>query len=122
MTAGRLTERVAFDAPSGGTDAFGGETESWAEAHVCAAQWIYGKGDESVQAARQAGRKAYKIKVRSSSKTRAVTTDHRMRDVRRGLPSGVSGDPLPGDRWNITEVDAITDRAWVYIVVEGPQS
>src|SRR6056297_4265976 len=106
--AGRLTERVAFDAPSGSTDAFGGEAEAWTAGDPVAAQWIYGKGDESVSAARQAGRKAYKIKIRSSQAMRAVTEDYRMRDTRRGTA------------WNITEIDAITDRAWVYIVVEGP--
>jgi len=110
MRAGALTERVAFDAPSGGTDAFGGTTEAWTEHHVCAAQWTYGKGDESVQAAREAGRKAYKVRVRSSSQTRAVTTDYRLRDTRRGTT------------WNITEVDAVTDRQWVHLVVEGPVS
>jgi len=107
MRAGALTERVAFDAPNGGTDAFGGETVGWTEHHVCAAQWTYGKGDESVQAARQAGRSAYKLKVRSSAKTRSVTTDYRLRDVRRGTV------------WNITSVDAITDRQWVFLVCEG---
>src|SRR6056297_1375630 len=108
--AGRLTERVAFDAPSGSTDAFGGEAEAWTAGDPVAAQWIYGKGDESVQAARQAGRKAYKIKVRSSAAMRAVTTDYRMRDVRDGT------------EWNITEVDAKSDEArrarMVFIVVE----
>ncbi len=108
--AGALHEAIAFDAPSGGADAFGGQTEAWTEAHVCRAQWIYGKGDESVQAAREAGRAAYKIKVRSCAATRALTTDYRMRDVRRGTV------------WNIRECDAITDRAWVHLVVEGPQS
>lgn len=122
MRAGALTERVAFDAPNGSTDAFGGTTESFTEHYACAAQWIYGKGDESVQAAREAGRKSFKIKVRSCAKTRAITEDYRMRDVRRGLPSGVTGDTLPGSRWNIVECDAITDRAWVYLVCEGVQS
>lgn len=118
--AGDLRERVAFDAPSGGLDAFGGQNVGWTEHHVCWAQIIYAKGDETVQSARQAGRKAFKVVVRSTPETRAVTEDYRMRDILRGLPSGVSGDPLPGDRWNITEVDAITDRRWVFIVVEGP--
>lgn len=108
MNPARLSERVAFDAPTGGTDSFGGETVGWTEHHVCAAQWLYAKGDESVQAARQAGRSAYKLKVRSSAKTRAVTTDYRLRDTRRG------------DAWNIVECDAITDRRWVFLVVEGP--
>ncbi len=120
MRAGALTERVAFDAPSGSTDAFGGTTEAWTEHHVCAAQWVYGRGDESVQAAREAGRKAYKVRVRSSAAARAITEAYRMRDIRRGLPAGVQGDSLPGHRWNILEVDAITDRAWVYLTVEGP--
>ena len=110
MKPGKLTEAVAFDQPTGSADAFGGETEAWTETHACRAQWTYGKGDESVQAARQAGRSAYKVKVRSCAATRALTTDYRMRDTRRGTV------------WNITEVDAITDRAWVYIVVTGPQS
>lgn len=120
MQAGRLTESVAFDEPTGGTDAFGGSTEEWTERHACRAQWTYGKGDESVQAAREAGRKAYKIKVRSCEASRAITEAYRMRDVRRGLSAGVQGDPLPGNRWNILEVDAITDRAWIYLTVEGP--
>lgn len=102
-----LTERVAFDAPTGGTDAFGGETEAWTEQHVCAAQWIYQKGSETVEAARLAGRQMFKLKVRSSTATRAVTTDYRLRDVRRGTT------------WNIRECDAITDRQWVFLVVEG---
>jgi head-tail adaptor len=108
MSAGKLHDRVAFDAPTGGKDAFGGDDESWSEVCEVAAQWIYAKGDEAVQAARQAGRSGYKIKVRSSVATRGLTTDHRMRDVRRGTT------------WNITEVDAVANKAWVYLVAEGP--
>lgn len=122
MKAGALHESIAFDEPTGTTDAFGGTSEAWTERHTCRAQWLYGKGDEGVQAAREAGRKAYKIKVRSCEAARAITEDYRMRDVRRGLPSGVTGDTLPGNRWNITEVDAITNRAWIHITVEGPQA
>jgi head-tail adaptor len=107
MRPGALKERVAFDAPSGGTDAFGGTTEAWTEHHVCAAQWIYGRGDEGVEAAREAGRKSYKIRVRQCAAMRAVTEAYRMRDVRRETT------------WNIREIDAVTDRAWVHLVVEG---
>ena len=108
--AGRLRESVAFDAPNGTADAFGGTSESFSNGNPVSAQMIYQKGDEAVQSARLAGRQVFKIKVRSSSTTRAVTTDHRMRDVRRG------------DVYNILEVDKITDRAWVWMQVEGPQS
>ena len=122
MRAGALFQKVAFDEPTGGTDAFGGKAEAWTERHVCRAQMAYGTGSETVQAAREAGRKSYKIRVRSCAASRAITEGYRIRDVRRGLPIGVSGDTLPGDRWDIREVDAVTDRAWVYIVIQGAQS
>lgn len=108
MTFRPLRGRVAFDEPTGATDAFGGVTEGWTERHVCAAQWLYGRGDEGVQAAREAGRKAYKVRVRSCDAARALTEKYRMRDVRRSTV------------WNIVEVDAVTDRQWVHLVVEGP--
>ena len=110
MQAGRLQERVAFDEPTGTTDAFGGTTEAWTERHACAAQWMHSGGDEQVQAAREAGRSAYKIKIRSCAAARAISAGYRMRDVRRETV------------WNVKDVDAIADRAWVYLVVEGPQS
>ncbi len=110
--AARLSERVAFDAPNGSTDAFGGTSEAWQEAFQERAQINYSKGDESVQSAREAGRFAYKVKVRSNAKTRALTTDHRMRDARDGTV------------WNITEVDARSDESrrarMVFLVIEGP--
>lgn len=108
MRAGALTERVAFDAPAGTADGFGGAARAWVQRHACWAQWIYGRGDEGVQAAREAGRKAYKIRVRSSAAARAITEAWRMRDVRRGTV------------WSVIEVDAVTDRAWVHVTIEGP--
>jgi head-tail adaptor len=109
VRAGALTERVAFDAPAGVADAFGGSAEGWVQRRLCWAQWIYGRGDAGVKAAREAGRKAYKVRIRSSADARAITEAWRMRDVRRGTV------------WSIVEVDAVTDRAWVHITVEGPQ-
>lgn len=112
MSAGKLTERVAFDAPVTVTDDFGGDTITWTAGSPVAAQWLYSKGDEGVQAARNAGRYAYKIKVRASDATRAITTDYRMRDVRAGTV------------WNIIEADALSFEAkrarMVFLVVEGP--
>lgn len=110
MIAGRLNESVAFDAPSGTTDAFGGTSETFTAGFPVAAQIIYQKGDEAVQAARLAGRQVFKVRVRSSADMRAVTADYLMRDVRRG------------DTYNILDVDKITDRAFVWLQVEGPIS
>ena len=117
--AGDLSSRLAFDSPSGAHDAFGGATVGWSEQIIRAAKIIYQSGNESVQAARLAGRAIYKVKLRSDSGTRAISTDWRARDIRSGLPSGVPGDVLPGGRYDIKEVDAVTDRAWVWLVIEG---
>ena len=80
----------------------------------------YQKGDEVVQAARNAGRQVFKIRIRQCEAARAITTGYRMRDVRRGWPSGEGADSLPGTRYNIPNVDAITDRGNVWLTVEGP--
>lgn len=117
-SAGRLTERVAFDTPANAPDGSGGVEIGWAKHYECAAQFIYSRGSESVDAARLQGRSIYKIKIRSCQAARAITTDYRMRDVRRGPMAGVGADTLPGDRYQIREVDAIADRDWVYIVAE----
>lgn len=108
MNAGKLREAVAFDAPSGIADGLGGTTVAWSEAHACRAAFVYGKGDEQLQAARLAGRQGWKVCVRACDATRAITTDYQMRDTRRSTV------------WNITDVDAVTDRAYVWLRVEGP--
>lgn len=104
----KLFESVAFDSPSGSTDAFGGESIAWTEAHVCRANFIYAKGDEQLQAARLAGRQGYKVMIRACDDALAITTDYQMRDTRRSTV------------WNITDVDTITDRQYVWLRVEGP--
>ncbi|MCA0848333.1 phage head completion protein [Salipiger thiooxidans] len=119
MSAGRLREAVAFDEDTGSIGSLGGRETAWTERHACRGQWIYQRGDEAVQAARLAGRSVHKIKIRSCDASRAITVGYRMRNTRRGLPDGVGTDTLPGSRWNVREVDAITDPMWVYIVVEG---
>lgn len=117
--AGDLTSKLAFDSPAGVDDGLGGKTIAWSQQIQRSAKVIYQSGNEAVQAARLAGRSIYKVKLRNDSGTRQITTNWRARDVRHGLPSGVSGDPLPGARYSIQEVDALTDRAWVWLVIEG---
>lgn len=107
MRARGLRDRVAFDAYTEQANEFGGFAKAWFQHHECAADLIYHKGGEGISAARFSGSKVYKVKVRSCAHTRAVTTDMRLRDVRRG------------DVYNIREVDAISDPAWVYVVAES---
>lgn len=107
MTAGGMHEDVAFDAPTVSADGYGGQETTWTEAYTCRAEFIYSRGSEAVDAARLSGRSIYKIKIRSCADARSITTDYRMRDVRRSVT------------YNIREVDAVTDRRFIYIVAES---
>lgn len=113
--SGPLQGKVAFDPPLVSPDAHGGVETGWdtansVERHV---EFIYQRGSEAVEAARLAGQAVYKIRVRSSAETRAITTAWRMRDLRRDDAHGADV------AYNIREVDAISDRRWVWIVVES---
>lgn len=107
MSAGKLSERVAFDAEQLTPDGYGGEDRAWVEQHACAAEFRYQRGQEAVAAGGLTGTATFKVKVRSCAASRAITTEYRMRDTRRGIS------------FNIREVDAITDRAFVWIVAEN---
>lgn len=104
---GYLQELVAFDAPAISPDGSGGVEQGWTELFQARAEFIYSRGSEAVDAARLQGRAIYKVKLRSSTQARGLTTDYRMRDVRRNTA------------YQIREADAITYRAWVYLIVES---
>ena len=107
MTAGKLTERVAFDLEQVVPDGLGGQSRSWSEVFECWAEFRYTRGREAEQAGGWTGSAVFKVKVRSSSETRELTAAHRLRDVARGVA------------YNIRQVDGVTDRAWVWLVVES---
>lgn len=105
-TAGDLNESVRFDVPTAVSDGYGNTTDGWTPAYTCRAQFIYASGGEAVQAARLEGRSVFKVRIRQCAAARALTQSHRLVDLRRGTV------------YNIREVDAITDRAWIYLLVE----
>ncbi len=105
-----LREAVAFDAPVQSADDMGGVETGWGDpvdAYECRAAFVHLRGSEAVEAARLAGREVYRVKIRQSAAARAVTTDWRMRDTRRGTV------------FNIRSVDAVTDPAFIWITVES---
>lgn len=115
--ARRLKDRIAFDQPAEFPDgSFGNET-GWAERFVRFGEFIYQRGSEAVEAARLEGQSVYKLKVRSDPETRSLTAGWRARDVLR-QSFDTQGKPKTGV-YNIREVDPITDRQWVYLVVES---
>lgn len=107
MRSGDLRDRVAFDAELLTPDGHGGQSRTWAQQIECAAEFRYIKGAEAVQAGGLTGTATFKVRVRSCAASRAITPEHRMRDVRRGLV------------FNVREVDAITDPTSVWVVVEN---
>lgn len=107
---GTLRERAVFDFPIQRPDGSGGTETAWSELPDSIerpAEYIYQRGDEAVDAGRLEGRAIFKVRIRQSRSALAITPAWRMRDRRQG---GV---------YNIRGVDTITDRDWVYIVVEG---
>lgn len=104
--AGRLFERAAFDYPTSNDDGQGGREEGWTEAFVCAANFKYLRGGETVQAARLAGRQPVVVTIRQSSLSREVTHEWRMRDTRRG------------DLYNIRSIVPSDDRMYLELTCE----
>lgn len=102
-----LNEAVAFDEPVQSAGSGGVVATVWTERLTCRAEFIYSRGSEVVEAARLEGRPIYKVRVRSCRQARAITTSWRMRDIRRGVV------------YSLREVDSISDREWIYVVVEG---
>lgn len=107
---GAMRDRVGFDAPTSTPDGYGGVETGWADeadAVECAAELIHMRGSESVDAARLAGRAVLKVRIGQSDAARAISTDWRMRDLRRGTI------------YNLRDVDSVTDRHWIWIMAES---
>lgn len=110
-TSEALSKSVAWDCrEEGNPDSpvdYGNTVLDWAEQFTCRAAFIHLRGGESVLAGRLEGRHTQIIRVRSSSKTRAITTDWRARDLHNGKwQSGEWAGPIyhvkditPADDW-----------------------
>lgn len=106
MRGGDLFGKAEFDSPAHSSDGYGGAQDGWKHEFSCRAAFVYAGGGEAAQAARMEGRGVMKVRVRSASATRRITQDWRLRDARTG------------DVYNIREADSVTDRFWVYLVIE----
>ncbi len=100
-SAGDLYYRVAFDAREEIDRGDGVTVGEWIEKFQVRAGFIPLRGGESVMAGRLQGQQTQIIFVRTSSQTRSVNTDWRVRDVR----SDVS--------YNIREITQSGDRHWI---------
>lgn len=105
--AGRLSERIAFDAVTTAADGYGGTIEGFAEQFVVWAGRKFLRGGEGVQAARLEGRQPVILTIRASSQTRVITTDWRARDTRSATV------------YNIRSVEPSEDRAFLDLLCES---
>lgn len=105
--AGMRREAVAFDAPVQSADGYGGNAVTWQEQFTSRAEFRYQRGDEAVEAGGLTGTARFKVRIPAHDAARAVTTEYRMRDTRASVA------------YNIREVDTVTDRLFVWLVVES---
>lgn len=112
MDTNSLEHSVAFDRREDVEDDYGNTVGDWREQFGRRAAFVYAGGRETVMAARLEGRGILKCRVLSDSSTRAIEQDWRMRDVRS------HADQQKQTTYAIVEVDSVTDRFWVYLVVE----
>jgi hypothetical protein len=88
------------------------------EQFQCRAAYRHLRGGESVMASRLEGRHVQVITVRASSKTRQITTDWIVRDVRGSHETVPDSGKYTGDVFNIRDVTHETDRRWISLLVE----
>ena len=104
--AGQLREHVAFDERATVSDGYGNETGDFAEVFRCRAGFTFLRGGEAVIASRLEGRQPVVVRVRSTTETRLIEPDWRMRDVRTG------------DVYAVRSIAPTADRMWLDVMVE----
>lgn len=116
MAFGLMRDMISLREPVESAGPGGVVVTVFEERYRGAAQFIFQRGSEVIEAARQEGRAIYKIRVAKCQATRKVTTDWIMVDTRR-YAENASGHAVSG-RYAVTGVDTISDPAWVWLMVE----
>jgi head-tail adaptor len=97
-TAGKLSDRFAFDRRTTASDGAGNFQDAWVQSHgPVATELIYMKGGESVIASRLQGNKPVVLVIRDCASARLITTDWRARDVRGSAIYNIR-DIIPSQR------------------------
>lgn len=110
MSAGDLRERVIFEQRNTESDGAGNFTDEWVATPAVSAHIKPLKGSEPVLAERLSGRQPVVITVRSSTATRAVTTDWRARNARSGATFNITA-VTPDERRAYIDILAISGGA-----------
>lgn len=104
--AGSLKEHISFAVRNQHDDGYGNTISDWVEQFQDAAEYTHLRGGETVIAARLTNKHPQVIRVRASSRTRAVTADWRIKDTRTGT------------EYAIKDVTASTDNRWIDFLCE----
>lgn len=107
MSAARLDRAMVFEAPVRADNGAGGARTGWREVFRAFCEVRYQRGREDEQAGGLAATARYKVRLRSTPDARALTGQHTMRDLQSGM------------RYNLREIDALSDRAHVWLVAEA---
>ena len=98
MSAGRLDERVLFQAPVSSADGQGGTINGWATGFSRWAGYIRLRGGETVLAARLSGVQPTVIRVRADPETLTIDPTWRATDERTGEVFAIRAVVLSDDR------------------------
>jgi len=107
VSAGEMDRLVAFDRRTEVPNGAGGSRPGWDEVFQAWGSVRYQRGAESEDAGGQSVSARFKLRIYNTPGARALTGQHSMRDVETGA------------RFNIREIDALSDRAFVWLTVES---
>jgi head-tail adaptor len=116
--AGQLYERVAWDKREPVDDGYGNSEGAFVEQFQCRAGFTYLRGGETMIAGRLQGKQPIVVRVRSSSSTRQIGPDWRMRDARKGSWTDSSETVWSGPTYAVRSIAATPDRMWLDVMVE----
>jgi head-tail adaptor len=105
--AGKLFDKIAFDAPVSTSNGYGGVTKGWEEAAQVRANIKFLRGGEAVQAARLQGKQPVVFTVRTSVTLGLADPSWRIRDLRTSIV------------YNIRSIIRSEDRQWLEITAES---
>lgn len=105
--AGTLDRFVAFDRPVRASNGAGGSRTGWTELFEAYAEFRYQAGGEEDQGGGLSVAARFKVRIHSHAQSRALSGEDTLRDV------------VTGDRYNIRQIDAVSDPAFVWLVAEA---
>jgi hypothetical protein len=118
-SAGQLYHRVAFDERQLISDGEGNVEGEFAQVFECRAGYTFLRGGEAVIAARLEGRQPIVVRVRSSSETRLIRPNWRMRDLNDGSWQDSGETVWSGPIYAVRSIAATPDRMWLDVMVEA---